>query len=93
MKTTQILPLFLISFLLLYVLDSNAQQTREMRPLDNYDFECLQSLECVQNSRSLKEKGWTFIFDETEDEFAQEFRASMKGEHISFLPSMIKKGT
>jgi len=92
MKTTQIILLSTCSFLLFSTLDSQAQQVREMYPLEIHDFECLQSLQCAQSSQSLKNKGWTFIFDETVDEFTRELTARMKGENISFLAKYDKQG-
>lgn len=85
MKITKPLLLPLFSFLLFCVLDAHTQQVREMQPLEKHDFECLQSLDCVQSSQSLKSKGWLFIFDETVDEFAPELTARMEGENISLL--------
>lgn len=92
MKFTQRLLSIIFFFLLFGALESKAQQTREMRPLADNDFECLKSLECAQNSPSLKEKGWRFIFDESVDGFTQEFRAIMKGENISFFALYDKQG-
>lgn len=92
MKITQILFSIIFFFLLISALDSKAQQVREMHPLDVQDFKCLQSLECVQNSQSLKSKGWVFIFDETVDEFARELTARMKGENVSFFALYDKQG-
>lgn len=82
----------LFAFLILGTFDSNAQQLREMQALEAHDFECLRSLDCVQNSQSLKSKGWAFIFDETVDEFAKELTARMKGENIYFLAIYDKEG-
>jgi len=84
MKITQILLSTIFPLLLLGTLDSKAQQMREMKPLDVQDFKCLQSLECVQSSQSLKSKGWTLVFDDTVDQFARELTARMKSEHVSF---------
>lgn len=92
MKFTQCLFSIIFFSLLLGALESKAQQTRVMRPLDDNDFECLKSLECVQNSPSLKEKGWKFVFDESVDDFTQEFRARMKGKDISFFALYDKQG-
>jgi len=94
MKITQVLLFIILSFffLLFGVLEANAQQLREMQPLEVHDFHCLQWLECVENSQSLKDKGWSFIFDETVDEFAQELTASMKGENVSFFAIYDKEG-
>jgi len=92
MNFRQITPILIFTLSLICNLKSNAQQTRKMHPLDDNDFECLKSLKCAQNSRSLKEKGWTFVFDESVDEFTQEFRASMKGENISFFALYDKQG-
>lgn len=92
MKITQVLLSVIFTFLILGALDSKAQQVREMHPLDVQDFKCLQSLECVQNSQSLKNKGWLFIYDETVDEFARELTARMKGETLSFFALYDKQG-
>ena len=92
MKITRILLSIIFSFLLFGALESKAQQTREMRPLGDNDLECLKSLVCAQNSHSLKSKGWSFIFDETVDEFAREFRASMKGKNVSLFALYDKEG-
>jgi hypothetical protein len=92
MKNTQILGSTIISILLFGALDSNAQQVREMQPLEAHDFECLQSLECVQSSQSLKSKGWVFIFDETVDDLARELTAKMKSKHISFFATYDELG-
>lgn len=89
---THTLFLTLFSYLLLSGLDAMAQQSREMQPLEIHDFECLQSLECIQSSQSLKRKGWSFIFDDTVDEFAPELTARMEGENISFLATYDKQG-
>jgi hypothetical protein len=80
MKITQII--FLFFFI---SVDSYSQQTRELLPLDNQDFKCLQSIECIENSQSLKQKGWSFIYDKTVDEFTRELTAIMKGENIYFF--------
>jgi hypothetical protein len=87
MKITQLLFAITFCFFSLHfgTNDSNAQQVREMQPLEALDFECLQSLECVQSSQSLKSKGWSFIFDETVDEYARELTAIMKSENIFFF--------
>lgn len=82
----------LFNLLVFGALDGIAQQLREMQPLDPHDFECLQSLECVQDSKSLESKGWSFIFDETVDEYARELTARMKGENISFFAIYDKQG-
>lgn len=92
MNFRQITPLFIFPLLLICTLKSIAQQTREIHPLDDNDFECLKSLECAQNNQSLKKKGWAFVFDESVDEFTQEFRASMKGKNISFFALYDKQG-
>jgi len=82
----------LVAFLMLGTIDSNAQELREMQPLESADFECLQSLDCIQNSQSLESKGWSFTFDETVDAFANERTAYMKGENIYFFAMYDKKG-
>ncbi|PWN06513.1 hypothetical protein [Rhodohalobacter mucosus] len=82
----------LVAFLMLGTIDLHAQELREMQPLEADDFECLQSLDCIQNSQSLKSKGWSFIFDETVDAFANERTAYMKGENIYFFAMYDKKG-
>lgn len=92
MNFRQITPLFIFPLLLICTLKSIAQQTREIHPLDDNDFECLKSLECAQNNQSLKKKGWAFVFDESVDKFAQEFRARMKGKNISFFALYDKQG-
>ena len=85
MKIIQVLLLIVFFFLSIGVIDSNAQQFREMQPLEAHDFECLQSLQCVENSESLKNKGWAFVFDDTVDEFSKELTAKMKGSGLSFF--------
>ena len=92
MKITQALFLIIIPYLLLGALDSKAQQTREMQSLEDHDFQCLKSLQCAQNSRSLQEKGWAFVFDETVDESARELTARMKGEDIYFYAVYDEEG-
>lgn len=92
MKITYIISLFIFLYLHFGVLDAHAQQFRELQPLDVHNFECLKSLECAQNSQSLKSKGWSFVFDETVDEFAPELTAQMKGENISFFAIYDSKG-
>lgn len=82
----------LFALFMLSTFDSNAQQPREMYPLEVHDFECLRSLDCVQNSQSLKSKGWSFIFDETVDDFAKELTAQMKGENIYLYAIYDKEG-
>jgi hypothetical protein len=71
---------------------TSAQQMRELRPLSAQDFKCLQSLECIQNSESLKAKGWSFVFDNTVEKFAQELTAKMEGKNISFFAVYDKQG-
>jgi hypothetical protein len=92
MRITQAIILTLVAFLMLGAYDSDAQQLREMQPLEDQDFECLKSLDCVQESQSLKSKGWSFIFDETVDAFANELTAHMKGENIYFFAVYDKEG-
>lgn len=93
MKITQELLFIILPFLFLFrAFDSNAQQLREMQPLEVHDFECLQSLECVQKSHSLKSKGWAFVFDNTADEYHGELTAHMKGENIFFYAVYDKEG-
>ena len=92
MKIIQTLPLIIFSLFFFSALDSHAQQAREMQPLEVHDFECLRSLDCVQSSQSLRSKGWSFIFDDTVDEFAPELTARMEGENISFLAIYDKQG-
>jgi len=85
MKIAQLLVWFIFTYSFFSIKVSNAQQNRELQPLESDDFECLQSIECIQDSRSLKDKGWLFVFDETVDEFQRELTASMKGENISLI--------
>lgn len=89
MKITQIIISVIFTFL---VFDSNAQEVREMQPLSIQDFKCLQSLECAQNSQSLKSKGWVFVFDETVDEYTRELTAKMKGEKVYFFAIYDEQG-
>lgn len=81
-----------ILLLLLPAVQLSAQSNREMRPLDAHDFKCLQSLECIQSSESLKAKGWSFIFDDSVEKFAQELTATMEGKNISFFAIYDKDG-
>ena len=62
--------------------DANSQQLREMKPLEHHDFECLQSLDCAQNSPSLSDKGWAFFFDRTVEPLTRELSASMKSDGV-----------
>lgn len=81
--------------LLLFVFSASqlyAQETRILQPLDTQDFKCLKTLACIQSSESLKEKGWSFIFDDTVEKFAQELTASMEGENVSFFAIYNKEG-
>ena len=75
----------LIAILWIGTVNLQAQELREMQPLESADFECLQSLDCIQNSRSLESKGWSFVFDETVDDLAGELTARMNGENIYFF--------
>lgn len=80
-------------FILISTAQLFAQNTaRELRPLDAEDFKCLQSLECIKSSENLKAKGWSFIFDDTVQKFAQELTARMEGKNISFYAVYDKKG-
>lgn len=92
MKYAQTLLFIAIPFVLIGALDANAQQVREMQSPELHDFECMKSLECIQDSQSLKGKGWSFIFDETVDEFAGELTARMKGDNISLMATYDKEG-
>ncbi|TVQ68093.1 MAG: hypothetical protein EA360_00680 [Balneolaceae bacterium] len=69
-----------------------AQDTRTLLPLDAKDFQCLKSVDCIKNSESLKEKGWSFIFDDTVENFPQELTAKMDGENVSFFAIYNKEG-
>lgn len=92
MKITRILLPILFVSIFFGALELHAQQAREMYPLEIDDYECLKSLECIQSSQSLKRKGWSFIFDETVDEYARELTARMKGKNVSFLAKYDKEG-
>ncbi len=81
--------------LLLLFLSANqlySQETRTLQPLDTQDFECLKTLDCIQSSERLKEKGWSFILDDTVEKFAQELTAKMEGENVSFFAIYNKEG-
>jgi len=76
----------------IFFINVKAQELRKLEPLDKGDFKCLQSIQCIQNSSTLKAKGWKFIFDRTVEKFPQELTARMKGENISFFAIYDKKG-
>ncbi len=85
MKSRITFRLIIASLLVLCVMvfEAKTQQLREMQSLAQQDFECLQSLDCAQTNPILEEKGWTFVFDETVDDFAKELTASMKSEQVN----------
>lgn len=78
--------------LLLSAIQINAQNNRTLLPLDAQDFKCMKTLDCVQSSESLKDKGWSYIFDDSVEKFAQELTAMMEGENVSFFAVYDKEG-
>lgn len=92
MKNYRLSLLILFASIFLCAFEVHAQQAREMDPLELSDYECLKSLECIQNSQSLKSKGWLFTFDETVDEYAEELTAHMKGQNVSLFAKYDKEG-
>ena len=92
MKSLKPILTLTVLLLLLSSIQISAQHTRELRPLEASDFKCLQSLECIRGSESLKVKGWSFVFDDTVEKFAQELTAKMEGENISFFAVYDKEG-
>ena len=84
MRFTQLLLISISVFLFCNTLNISAQQIREMQPLDSQDFECLKSLHCIKSNQEIRDKGWSFIFDETVPESSGELTARMKSENVSF---------
>jgi len=85
--------LYICIYLIIAVLPVNAQQTeRVLLPLSEEDYECLQKINCITESLTLKEKGWAFAFDNSVDKFTRELTASMKGTNIDFNATYDKDG-
>jgi hypothetical protein len=72
--------------------DAKSQHLRELKPLAHHDFECLQSLDCAQNSTSLTDKGWAFIPDHTVEPLTREFTASMKSDDVRLQAKYDQEG-
>ncbi len=92
MKTVKAILSLTFIILLFSISQLHAQSARTLLPLDTHDFKCLKSVECIKNSESLKEKGWSFIFDDSVEKFAQELTAKMNGENVSFYAVYNKEG-
>lgn len=68
------------------------QNDRVLLPLDDEDFKCFQTIKCVTDSESLKEKGWAFIFDDSVENYLQELSIAMKGVNVELSATYNKKG-
>ena len=67
-------------------------ELREMLPLVEEDYPCMQQLNCVTNNIELQKKGWFVQFDETVKEYPQARTARMKGDRIDFTAHYNKDG-
>ncbi len=65
---------------------------REILPLNEQDYACLQVLDCVVESRELKEKGWHVKFDETVQDYPQARTARLKGDGLFVTAHYDKDG-
>lgn len=68
------------------------QSERQIVPLSEEDYECLQQLSCVVESKELREKGWVVTFDETIADYPQERTAQLKGDNIALTARYDKEG-
>src|SRR5690554_861260 len=66
---------------------------REILPLVEEDYPCLQQLNCVVNNKELQQKGWFVQFDETIKDYPQARTARMKGDRIDFIAHYDKDGS
>ncbi|MEX0609568.1 MAG: hypothetical protein WD016_12890 [Balneolaceae bacterium] len=83
------------SFILLFTAEPVfAQQSeRQIVPLDEDNYECLQQLKCVVESVELRDKGWVVTFDETIENYPQKRTARMKGDAINVTAHYDKEGS
>lgn len=68
-------------------------ELKEILPLVEEDYPCMQQLNCVINNKELQEKGWVVQFDETIKDFPQARTARMKGDRINFTAHYDKDGS
>src|SRR5690554_2971742 len=93
MKTSNFVSLLILLFFASLVMPAEARQgLQNIQPLDESDYPCFQVFDCVLTSKSLQQKGWNFVFDESVKNIPQELTINMEGVNISFNARYNKEG-